>query len=238
MKKIHLQGIMLFLLTAIVFNSCISNCKHGRGELVKENREPGTFSGIRLKVPANLIIEQGSTPSFSIEAQENIQKIISTTLKEETLIIESSECIGDNKGINIYIQLPVFTKLVVEGSGEIHSKNSLTSDQLGLAVNGSGFISVKADAALLFCGIKGSGEVKISGTGKTQHVKVEGSGSFKGEDFHVFHSDASISGSGDATVAADSSLQANVNGSGSIRYVGNPKIDQRVNGSGSISRLK
>jgi len=236
-KYTRFLSLILFLLV-LSFQACNLDCRNGKGALITEERQPGSFTGIRLNLPANLIVEQGPNTSFRIEAQPNILKLIQTSLKEETLTIESSECIGNNKGINIYIQLPAFSKLVVEGSGEIKGKGVITSTQLGLVINGSGNISLEANAETFFCGIKGSGQVKLSGSGKTQYVKIDGSGDFSGADFSTISSDVSVSGSGYAAVKADSNLKAQLNGSGEIRYVGNPRIDKDVNGSGEISPLR
>jgi hypothetical protein len=164
--------------------------------------------------------------------------MISTSLKEETLTIESSECIGSVKGINVYIKAPNFSKLIVEGSGDIHGKGVINTGHLGIVVNGSGNIELEANAESLFCGIKGSGQVKLSGSGKTQHVKIEGSGYFSAAEFSSVSADININGSGSAAVSADSSLKAQVNGSGEIRYTGNPRIEKDVNGSGEIGPLR
>lgn len=206
--------------------------------MTTEEHAPGSFTGIRLNIPAKLIVEQGTSTQFRIEAQPNILKMIHTSMKEETLTIESAQCIGDTKGINIYIQLPAFSKLVVEGSGDIKGKGVITANQLGLVVHGSGTIKLEANAENLFCGIKGSGQVKLSGTGKTQHIKIDGSGEFSGSGFRTVTSDVDVSGSGLAIVAADSNLHALVNGSGQIHYIGNPRIEKDINGSGEISPLR
>jgi len=199
MKKLSCPGLLLLFLATLLVNSCMYDCERGKGALVKESRDPGLFSGIRLKVPAKLIVTQGEQPGFFIEAQPNILKMIRTSLKEETLTIESESCIGDNKGITIHISRPLFTKLIVEGSGEITSTDTLAGDQLGLAVDGSGNIEVLANTDLMFGGIKGSGSIKVSGKGKTQHLRIDGSGNFACEAFRARSTDITINGSGNAS---------------------------------------
>ncbi|MDX1720417.1 MAG: DUF2807 domain-containing protein, partial [Salegentibacter mishustinae] len=66
--------------------------------------------------------------------------------------------------------------------------------------------------------------------------KVTGSGDFKAYDLSAENVEATVMGSGDIQISANSSLKAKVMGSGDIKYKGNPKNqDFKTSGSGSVS---
>lgn len=230
-------GILASVAIATTFSSCNIDCIRGEGNLVTEDRNPGAFNSIKLEIPANVVLTQGQELQTRVEAQQNLLPHIKTTINRDKLVISSDDCIGENKGITLYITIPDIEMLSVDGSGDIKSTSTLNTSKLELVINGSGNISLDANAELIYCGIKGSGNVLLKGSSKQQYIKIDGSGDYIAVDFPTENTEVYINGSGNADVFAISKLKADISGSGGVRYKGNPDVKSRVTGSGDVTRL-
>lgn len=224
----------LALLTA---SSCDPICLEGKGPLITHTAEIKQFNGVRLKISAEVILEQGNEQVVKVEAQDNVFKVLKFKVVNDVLEIDNSECIGTNAGINIRITMPEVKKMIVLGSGSIETEGRIASEHLELAINGSGTIRGDVDARSVYAGIKGSGEIILKGQTSQQTIKVMGSGSFKANDFAAVQTEAEVNGSGEIYVYTIEKLKAVVNGSGLIRYRGSPELKTEVNGSGEVSKI-
>ena len=217
--------------------SCNPDCIQGEGDSKTEARNPGTYDGIKLEIPADVVVEQSLTPEFTINAQANILANIQTEVSNGTLIIKSKECFGNYNDIKISVKLPEVSKMIINGSGSIKTNGKIKSEHLEFGINGSGDIEAEADAASIYSGIKGSGSLKIKGTAKQQYVKISGSGSYEAADLAAVEGDFSIAGSGSMRVYVLEKLNAKVAGSGEITYKGSPKTSINVEGSGKVVKV-
>jgi len=210
----------------------------GKGSLKSEIHPVKPFTGIRLKLPAELIIEQGPVQEVSIEAQDNIRKTIKLDVKNESLEIDNAECLGSHEGIIIHVKTPEINKLIINGSGKIRSKGKLTGNHMEFGINGSGSVDADIDVKSLYAGIKGSGEIVLKGNAAMQNIKVMGSGSFMAIDLPTVTAEAEIDGSGEIRLFVLEKLKATINGSGNIHYKGSPETKTKVNGSGFVNKIE
>jgi lipopolysaccharide export system protein LptA len=229
-------GFLAFMGISGFFSSCDIACIRGEGNLVTENRDPGSFNGIKLSIPGNVVITQGSVTQAKIQAQQNLQRYIKTNVRKGRLEITSDECFGENKGITVFVTVPEIQYLSIDGSGSISSDSTLNVSKLELVINGSGDIDLSATAELVYCGIKGSGNVDLKGSSKQQFIRINGSGNYNAFTFPSDYAEIEINGSGDAEIFALSKLRADIQGSGNIYYKGNPDVKSSIHGSGNIER--
>lgn len=223
------------LLTA---SACDPICQEGKGPLITQTAELKPFTGVRLKMSADVSIVQGTGQEVKVEAQENIFKLLKFKVVNDVLEIDNAECIGNNAGIKISISIPEVKKLIVLGSGSIETEGPISAEHLELAINGSGTIRGEVDARTVFAGIKGSGEMSLKGQTTQQNIKVMGSGSYKANEFASVQADAEVNGSGEIHIYTIEKLKASVNGSGLIRYRGSPELKTDVNGSGEVTKVE
>lgn len=231
-------GSLAFLVISILTASCSLVCIDGEGNIASEDRNPGSFHSIKLKIPARVILEQGQQYQTRIEAEQNLIPLIKTEITRERLEITAEKCIGSTKGITIYITVPEIELLSIEGSGSVVTASPINGGRLELVINGSGTMKLEATAELLFCGLKGSGQIEISGSSKQQYVKITGSGVYNAASFATAESEIAITGSGLAEVFTIDKLKAEIDGSGEIRYKGNPTLKSQINGSGGVNRIE
>jgi predicted small secreted protein len=233
MKK-SAKVLLLFLISGLmVFTSC--NCIEGQGPLKTKTISLGGFDEVDLQMGADVLIRQDSFFSISVTAQENLLDIILTEVSGDKLKIKTKEnCIRSSKKIKVYINMPIINGLKLNGSGEIKSEGSITTDDLYIDINGSGDVILNVVANKIESEISGSGKVLLSGTARKHLIGISGSGDVNAYDLDAYKVDAKITGSGNIYVKAHKSLNAHINGSGSVFYKGSPDIKSRISGSGSL----
>ncbi|WDF54907.1 head GIN domain-containing protein [Mucilaginibacter sp. KACC 22063] len=204
------------------------------------------FNGVTLSCSADVYITQGNTESVRVEAPSNVINRIKTEVKDGVLNIYSKgdwdwnlgDLFGGHKKIAVYISAKQLNSLTVSGSGDMSFKDGITTNSLRLRVSGSGDMTGRLQTKDLECTVTGSGDMKLSGRAETSAVRISGSGDFSGRDLVTSITRVHITGSGDATVNANNTVDASVTGSGDIRYTGSAKnVSSSATGSGSVHKI-
>ncbi len=207
----------------------------GSGKVTTEERSLSVFTGIFSTCSANIILTLGDDQKIKIEAEDNIQQYIITTVSKNKLSVSSENNIYPTKAINIYITVKEITYLELTGSGNISAENMLKSQSLKLKNIGSGNITASIDIDDLDIQISGSGNIGLSGNAKESDININGSGKVKGKELTVFNSKIKLSGSGDCTIDVTNTLNADLSGSGNLYIVKEPEsIFGKYVGSGKI----
>lgn len=208
----------------------------------EETRDLPAFTKISLRISGKVYLEQGSTQSVRIVAEDETLEEIITEVKDRTLSIKfpnTNMFRNWNPGkIEIFITVPGIDALTVSGSGDIISKE-IKSRILDLAVSGSGNIDIeKLTSEQVSAAISGSGNISIIGSGVAKELKarISGSGNIDASEFEAENVDVQTSGSGNCSVISNGEIKARISGSGNVNYSGNPAIDSSVSGSGKVKK--
>ncbi len=208
-----------------------------------ETRNVGKFTGVKLSVPGDLYITQGSPQKVVIEASDDRLERIETEIQGGNLIIREKGTWKSwknwgGKNIKIYITAPTLNYLVVSGSGSIEGQNTIRSEDMYVAVSGSGDMDIDIRATDLEGRISGSGNLDLKGNAEDFEVSISGSGNVDAEDLSTSNCEVRISGSGNCRVGVSKSLDSRVSGSGNVYYKGNPeKVNSSSSGSGSLRKI-
>ncbi len=242
MKGITLTTITLLFLLAFT-NSCYIdlNDDHlfepvvdGSGRIITEDRLVADFDKILVEGSANVILRQGDDQSVEIEADDNIIPIISTNVRGGELRIENEQRYRTNHGVNVYITIPVVSRLSIQGSGNLFGENPLAGDQLEVDISGSGNMDLEMYYTRLSVEGDGSGDFQMFGEVEEQEIKISGSGNYRARDLTSQNCYIKISGSGRGEVKVSDLLDVEIRGSGDIIYYGNPEVRSSIRGSGDL----
>lgn len=205
----------------------------------REKRNLTDFTRVSLGTPGDLFIKIG--PSYSVELSGNIDEIANTItdISSGKLIIKrrDNNFFSRDRRITINITMPGIDGLSVSGSGKAEITDPVSTNELSLAVSGSGnLIAGRVEADKINCSISGSGNIRINGDGSVDSgdISISGSGNYSGSSLSIDKLGVTVSGSGNCLCNAGDELEAVVSGSGNIVYRGNPRIDARVSGSGKV----
>ena len=213
----------------------------GNGNLVTQDRPVSGFSGVKSSGFFDVYVSSGTSQTVKIEAEENLQSYIETTMDGNILEIDTKEgyWLRPKKQVKIFITSPSFTSVRLSGSGNIISQNKIMgTETIDLALSGSGDIKVDVDAPSVKAEINGSGNMELKGQAKSFEGSVSGSGDIKAMDLRSEETKIRISGSGDANVYASMRLEVRVAGSGDVKYAGGVQsVSSNISGSGSVKKV-
>jgi hypothetical protein len=210
-----------------------------------QDRHLSGFNAVDVAGSIDVYIVQGETESVKVEAPADVIDHIITEVDGGKLRISDKHDSfswgnlfgGSHKKIAVYVSVKEINSIGVTGSGDVNFKDGLKSNSLKLRLTGSGDVFGRLDVQRLESNLSGSGDVKISGNAGDASISVSGSGDFNAKGLATENMSVHISGSGDASVNVNNSLQASVSGSGDVSYTGAVKnVSSSKSGSGDVSR--
>ena len=212
----------------------------GNGKMATKTISTGDYDGISCAGSMDYILVSGAEGTITLEGEENLLDYITAEVKDGNLIVKVKKGVNlkfsNNKSIKITIPFKDINSVALAGSGDLWNEDKITTNNLEVALAGSGDVVIDVEATSVEGKIAGSGDLTIKGKTNNLVANVAGSGDFHGFDLEANHTEVSVAGSGDAKVVSNQSLKARVAGSGDIEYKGNPeKEDTKVSGSGDIS---
>ncbi|WP_455169013.1 head GIN domain-containing protein [Aegicerativicinus sediminis] len=212
----------------------------GNGNVTTVTRTTSDYDGIKCAGSFDYVLVKGKEGKITLEGESNLLEYIVTEVKNNKLVVKVENNVNlrtsSNKEIRITIPFEDIDEVSMAGSGDLTSKDVITSNNLKVAMAGSGKVNLDLKANTVKGSMAGSGNLTLSGSTNSLEADIAGSGDFNGFGLDANETDVSVAGSGDAEVVSNKSLKARVAGSGDIRYKGNPeKEDTKVAGSGKIS---
>lgn len=227
----------------------------------REVRDVNTFTRISYALPGKLHVKQGSPQRVELVGDADLLKEIETEVSGGRLRIgvesRRSNRRIDKDDITVYITVPKLEALGVSGSGEAIGDGRFRTDDLDLAVSGSGPISldVVADGDIE-ADVSGSGSIDVKGRCEEFESDVSGSGRVMVDAEIRDGADLSVSGSGriaargkarqvhtqisgsGKVLAADLEAErcrVSIAGSGDVEVNVKEELDANIGGSGSVS---
>jgi len=236
MQKIISQIILLAVLL-VGFSAC-DECIKGEGASQSQLRILPEITGVELNFSGKIYIEQGEKQEIIIEAQENILEVIETRVSDGILKFGFNDCLRNHKEIIIRMTLPTINYVKVSGSGKIKSTNIWTVENCHIEVGGSGDFEGNLNAQKINTKISGSGGINLAGSTENLNFDLLGSGNLNALNLTAQNCGVKISGSGNAKVAVEKSLDIKISGSGNVEYKGTPMVNQNISGSGNVRKLE
>ncbi len=237
------HSFLIALLPVLLFCSCgIIDGERikGNGNVVTEERGHTGFTGVDVRSALQVYITQDSAYSVKVEADENLQDYIITSLEKDILQIrtESNTSLDATGRIKIHVSAPFFSDLMVSGASELTGRSLITSDK-DVEFRASGASKARLDLKAPKIAATASGASSITLTGETKDLFVRGSGASGIHCFELLseNTDVSVSGASSAYVFASVLLKANASGASHVQYKGSAAtVNQSASGAGSIKK--
>lgn len=199
-------------------------------------RTLNTFDGIGISIHADIFYIQGNTHKIRIVGQDKDVNDLITEVKDGFLKVKFNNYRVKRPKLTLYITSKELEVVKLSGSGNFNADEPVNSDELDLAVSGSGGILFKKLVTdELEINISGSGDVELkNGKADELDIKISGSGKVLAEDFKASECSAHLSGSGSVRISATDELNARISGSGRVYYKGDPQVSSVSSGSGKV----
>jgi hypothetical protein len=215
MRRLLVSSACVVLLSLVV-GACSIVGERGSGTMATETRDVGGFDEIDLSGTGRVLVAVTGTESLTVEAENNILSLLTTEVRNGTLVLGTKQNISPTREIVYTITVVSLEAVTVSGSGSVTATN------------------IDADAFNVH--ISGSGTVMPEGVSESLDLSISGSGVFEGEALLSATGTVSVSGSGDAVVYVTDDLDVKVSGSGNVEYFGDPEVSVSISGSGNVSK--
>ena len=239
-----MKYILLITATALIsLSGCRMMSNHserGDGNWVTQTRNLTDFDEVEVSSAIDLYITQDSGYSVKVEADQNLQEFLETSVSGRRLSIHqrNNTNLDPSREIKVYVSAPLYRELHASGACSIIGKNKLSGNQdLDIDLSGSCDVDIDVKAPKISVGMSGASSAKLKG--ETRDLDVDGSGSTDFKAFELLTENAHIemSGAGDAQVYASVTLDVNTSGSSSIEYKGAAKVSSDISGAGSVKKV-
>lgn len=232
--------IVIALMT-LIFGSCNElgkiNSITGSGHVTTEKREvSGDFKSVSVSNALDLIIEQSDKTEIIVEADDNLQKEITTNVENGVLVISCKK--GNFINVTskkITVKIPIIEGIEASSASSVNSNTTLKGNNLTLASSSAASISATVEYETVQINANSASNQTING--KSLHIEASTSsaGVINAGDLLANEVVASSSSGGSTSVHPIVSLKAEASSGGNISYKGTPKsIQKEENSGGSI----
>lgn len=234
---------ILVVLTALLFASCNHsinlNSIEGSGNITTEKRiVDGNFKSIEVNNNIDVIIEQSDVTEIMVEADDNLQKHITTKVENGILIISfdknSFANIGSKK---VTVKMPIIDELEATSSATITSKNTLKGENIRLNTSSGATIDVNIESDNITCDTSSGSTITINGKALQMKTTASSGSEINADKLFANEVSAEVSSGASISVHPIVRLTAKASSGGDINYDIQPKsIQKNTSSGGSISR--
>lgn len=232
-KEIH--KILIFTMLSLFCVSTTYSQKNikGNGNVIKQERSVSSFDEIIIKGVFNVHLAQGNEEFVMVEADENLQPIITVENQGNALVLgwEKGKNVRNKTKMNIYVTLKDIQKLKIEGVGSVKTASTLSLKKLKLMVSGVGNTALKLNCDTLDGNINALGTLTLEGNVDQVILNNTGIGYVKAFDLIAKKLELNNSGIGKVEVYADETIDITSSGIGNVRYKGNAQ-NKNINSKG------
>jgi hypothetical protein len=229
---------IIVTLTALLFGSCNQlgeiNSIKGSGHVTTEKRTvTDQFKSVEVNNALDLVIEQSDKTEIIVEADDNLQKEITTTVENGVLVITCKY--GNYRNVTskkITVKMPIIESLEASSAATINSNTTLKGNSINLVSSSAASIH----ATLEYEKVELSGSSASNQTIKGKAIQTEASASsasvINAEELLANDVKAEVSSAGSIAVHPIVSLKAAASSGGNVRYKNVPKSIQKEEHSG------
>lgn len=222
---------LLLAVSVLVLAGCAT------GPYEKRDDSVSGFNRVSIETFGEVLINQGSEESLTIEAPRDYLRYITSEVTDGTLYIKTRRGFvgGPVQRVTYTLTIKDLNEVSFSGAGSI-KVFSLNTNDFKVNLSGAGSIEIdnlKADT--LEVNLTSAGAIVIAGNTRAQDINLSGVGSYEGGDLRSDEAKIQLSGAGSAVVWVESKLDVNVSGLGSVTYYGTPEVIQNISGLGSVN---
>jgi hypothetical protein len=225
----------------------------GSGNLETEEYAFTDFNEIEISDAFEFEIQQSSSYSINVTADDNVINYVQVSKDGQTLKIGlrtglriGSVTLGIGFGILPYlgsvtlrasVTMPQLHGLTASGASHGTVSDFSSAEDLDITVSGASRVTGDITAGNVDFGISGASTVQIEGSADDIDANVSGASHFNLDDFIVNNADVNFSGASSGTVNLNGRLDANLSGASILWYIGEPtSTDINTSGASTVSK--
>ncbi|HEX8516953.1 MAG TPA: head GIN domain-containing protein [Bacteroidia bacterium] len=231
------------ILAVLTFSACKKenrcDCIKRTGPIIRDVRHINGFEKILVEDNLNVFITEDPAFEVTVEAGENVAGLIRTEVVDGTLFIRNKNrcnwARSFKKPLNVYVKIPKLTYLTSDGTGDVKSLNTITSDTLDVQTKNSGNIFLTVNNMNLLSHMHGSGDVTFNGIATDHYASVGGTAYLYAGGLQTNYTYIHSYTLGLSYIRANNLLICRLDDIGDIFCYGRPAtVEQTKNGSGQL----
>jgi hypothetical protein len=226
-----------------------SSCKHsisfgsgekGNGNITTVSRDIAeNFTAIDANTGIEVIVIQADEKSVTVEADSNLQDLISVEVHNGVLEIESTDSYHASQTPKVTVKMRVVTGLAASSGSSIKNEAVLIAKTLDVSSSSGSSVSLNVEAEEL--SLESSSGSTLRASGKALKLKTRSSSGSEIDAEHLLANDVTADASSGSSIDVRPvlNLVAHANSGGDIDYHQIPKnISKSENSGGSVSGRK
>jgi hypothetical protein len=202
--------ILSFSWMIILFSTTV----FGQNEIIHETRDLPSFDKIDVGGAFEVTLTIGEPQKVEVEAKQKVIGQIKTEVRDNKLVISSNK-INSNSPLNVYITVPVLSRLEAHGAAEVKGENTVNADMFSIDVSGAASVDLNLDVNTLRSDLSGAADLKLKGKAQQHSTIVSGAATLDAKNLVTVTTDADVSGAGTANVNAGN-VTGKTSGAGEI----------------------
>jgi len=224
-------------LIALLFGSCnqgVLNSTTGSGHVTTEKRTvTGDFKNVEVSKALDLVIEQSDKTEIIVEADDNLQKEITTKVENGVLVIScKSGNLVNISSKKIIVKMPVIEGLEASSASTINCNNTLKGNNLSLTSSSAGSIHATVEYETVQLSSSSASNQIIKGKALRLETSASSGSVLDASKLLTNEVIADASSGSSITVYPIISLKADASSGGNITYNKTPKVIEKEESSG------
>jgi hypothetical protein len=238
--KIANHKILTLLFVATLFSSCavdMFNRVNGNRNVVTEDRSTKEdFTKIKVSTGLDLYISQGSKNQITVEADENLQDIIRTEVKDGVLKIYSEKNIWRAKARKVYVTVETLEALTATSGSDAYAKETLKVNDLKISATSGADIHISVNVNTIETTATSGSNIEVSGASNNHISKATSGASIDAYQLRSKNVTVKVTSGANINVHASESIDAKATSGGDIDFKGSPKkVNKKTSSGGSVS---
>lgn len=203
-----------------------------------ENRQVGSFTGIKVAEGIDVYLNKGDKPSVRLEVTGTDPDNVITEVIGGYLKIHMASGGYRNRTVNVYVTYVELEKISASSAANLVAEGIIKGRNLSISVSSAASVDVSVDVESLTVAASSAADVELRGKAGQLSVEVSSSGEVDAYDLVAESVTVQASSAGSAKVQVTRELNAQASSAGSIRYKGEPaRSNTNASSGGSIKKI-
>ena len=241
MKKAIIIAAVVVAVSVICTLLVLRGCPGGligSGNLETEVYAFTDFTEVEVSSAFEFEIEQSSSYSINVTADDNIMEYVRVSQDGQTLKIglRTVMWLGPVT-LKVSVTMPELSGLDVSGASRGTVSDFSSNEDLDITVSGASRVTGDLVAGNVDFDISGASTIELEGSASDMVADVSGASSFKLDDFTVNNANVDFSGASSGTINLNGRLDADLSGASRLWYIGEPTMgDIDTSGVSTLSK--
>lgn len=233
----NLTRITALLLLLVFTSSCFLDGVKGNGNVISKNRKiSNDFSSIKVSKGLHVFVTKSADMALTVEADENLHELITTEVKNGTLVITSTKNIRWASAKNIHLSVENINEILVSSGAEVSSENTLVTKKLSIDASSGSQVKLHVQVTGLNCETSSGAMIHLDGDAIDFKVSSSSGSNINAFALEAENCEAKASSGSNIKVNVSDNFEGKASSGAHINYTGNPKkVKKNKSSGGSVS---